>query len=293
MAFPPDLSQARPLDLDQLPRHSPWPARLLGAEAFAQRSKEPAEIEREYEREKWGGLLDRAAGHAGRLAVTDLDAWYYGPDQPIPSLFVGRLWLIARDRAVAAYRAMIEQAVAAFLPAPAVAELGAGYGGSLIRMAQSPRFAGLPCFAGEYTPSGCELIRRVGRDQGLAVAVAACDLARAGATPWDLPPGALVYTAFAACYLTVMDDAFVEGLMALRPKAVIHIEPCYEHADPMSLLGLMQRRYIALNGYNTNLVDLLKRHQAAGRIRILREDAQVMAVNPFLPASVVVWTPAA
>lgn len=51
-------SQAK-FTLDDLPRFSPWPRRLLGLETWQQRQKTSEEISREYENEKWGSLLNQ------------------------------------------------------------------------------------------------------------------------------------------------------------------------------------------------------------------------------------------
>lgn len=53
--------------LDDLPRFSPWPARLLGLEPWGQRTKSSDEILREYEHENWGPLLAIVANATGRI----------------------------------------------------------------------------------------------------------------------------------------------------------------------------------------------------------------------------------
>ena len=45
---------------------------------------------------------------------------------------------------------------------------------------------------------------------------------------------------------------------------MIHIEPCYEHCEGKTLLGLMRRRYIQVNDYNTNLVTVLREQSERG-----------------------------
>src|SRR6266581_3439119 len=48
------------IEIDDLPKHSPWPKRLLSQEPFAVKSKTEKEVLREFEDEKWGSLLKKA-----------------------------------------------------------------------------------------------------------------------------------------------------------------------------------------------------------------------------------------
>ncbi len=57
------------------------------------------------------------------------------------------------------------------------------------------------------------------------------------------------------------------------------------------MLGLMQRRYVEINGYNTNLLSVLHKHRDDGKIDILVETPQIFGMNPFLPVSVLAWRP--
>ena len=79
---------------------------------------------------------------------------------------------------------------------------------------------------------------------------------------------------------------------ALGQKTTIFIEPCYEHCDDSTLLGLLRRRYIEVNDYNTNLVTLLHEESEAGKVKILDERKAAFGHHPLLAASVIVWEPA-
>jgi hypothetical protein len=147
--------------------------------------------------------------------------------------------------------------------------------------------------AGEYTASGLKLLRLLAAAEGLRLSAGRCDLGPPALGGLEVPPGALVFTSYAACYVLEAAADLVAALCAWRPRAVIHFEPCYEHCDPRTLLGLMRRRYIDVNGYNRNLVTLLHRQQERGVIRILKEQPAVFGANPLLAASVLVWSPAA
>jgi hypothetical protein len=86
-------------------------------------------------------------------------------------------------------------------------------------------------------------------------------------------------------------DSFVEGLSRRRPRTVVHLEPCHEDQDPMSVIGLMRRRYAELNDYNRNLVGVLRALEQAGRIRVLEHRRNVFSATPFNPTSILIWQP--
>jgi hypothetical protein len=83
----------------------------------------------------------------------------------------------------------------------------------------------------------------------------------------------------------------MNGLIALEPKVVIHVEPVYEHCDPATLLGLLRQRYIQANGYNRNLSTILHDHEALGSLEIIHESVPGFGPNPLLAASVIAWKP--
>jgi len=146
-------------------------------------------------------------------------------------------------------------------------------------------------FAGELTTSGTRLIAMLADAEGVSVHADRCDLTSVPVTPLAIPPKALIYTSYAAQYVPRLSQSFVESLSALDPSAVVHIEPCYEHCEGKTLLGLMRRRYIQVNDYNTNLVTVLREQCERGAIEIVEERPAVFGSNPLLAASVIVWRP--
>jgi len=106
-----------------------------------------------------------------------------------------------------------------------------------------------------------------------------------------IPPGAVIYTSYAAQYVPRLSSSFVDQLALFSPSVVIHIEPCYEHCEGKTLLGLIRQRYIEVNDYNTNLVTVLHEQRDRDDIEILEERPAVFGSNPLLAASVIVWRP--
>ena len=181
--------------------------------------------------------------------------------------------------------------VARYLPAAAVAELGAGYGSIALDLARRAEFRSAQFFAAELTESGTRLIEALRAAEGLAVQTGRCDLTASPVTDMRIPPGAVIYTSYAAQYVPRLSSSFVDQLALFSPSVVIHIEPCYEHCEGKTLLGLMRQRYIEVNDYNTNLVTVLHEQRDRDAIEILEERPAVFGSNPLLAASVIVWRP--
>ncbi|MEO5588168.1 MAG: hypothetical protein ABIS03_01180 [Gemmatimonadaceae bacterium] len=276
--------------LDDLPKYSPWPARLLGLEEWRTRSRTPADLEREFEREKWGSLLDRfSADETARLV--DVDRWAAGTTESSLAAFGDRLTLMTPDESHRAYVDFVADAVRPYLSATALAEFGCGYGSVILALAGREEFAAIPKFAADYSSSGPELVSRLAKRESVDITTGRCDLTSSPITSLELPAGATIYTAYAATYVEPATAAFVTGLAALEPKVVVHIEPFYEHCDPHSTLGLLRQSYIVANGYSRNLLTILRDHESRGEIEILEERAPGFGPNPLLAASVIAWAP--
>ena len=136
-----------------------------------------------------------------------------------------------------------------------------------------------------------ELIQALAKREKLKVVSGACDFNTEPLTDFSIPEGAVIYTSYAMHYVPTLDDKHIERLRDCKPSVVVHFEPCYEHHDPATLIGLMRRRYIEVNDYNTNLVSILREQQKQNRIRIIAEQPSVFGSNPLLPASIVAWAP--
>jgi hypothetical protein len=277
--------------VDDLARYSPWPARLLGQEPWETRIKSPDEIEREYGVEKWGSMLERARASTAPVGLDEANAWVV---EGVPRSLVAvkdELVEMSAAEAHAGYIDFIAASLEPYLPAAALVELGCGYGSVILDLARRPGFAGPALFAADYTTSGPALAAMIADAEGLSVTTGSCDLSRNPITSLEIPEGALIFTAYATQCVPVLDSDFIDGLAALRPKAIVHIEPEWEHCPTNTVLGLLRRRYIEANGYNRNLVTLLHAEVERGRATLLEETPAVFGPNPLYSASVTVWTP--
>ena len=125
--------------LDELPKFSKWPARLLGLEPWDSKEKTAEEIEREFGREKWGVLLDRFRQNPGSR-LEDVDRWVAGDATNTIASVDQHIVEMSPQESHDAYIAFIANAIEAQLPATALVEVGCGYGSVILGIARKAPF---------------------------------------------------------------------------------------------------------------------------------------------------------
>jgi len=274
---------------NDLPEFSTWPARFLSGEEV-QRSKDRKQLEREYEKEKWGPLLDGLGKNGFQLRQADRCA-LAGCD-PQPCWVNGELKVLPALKALLVYRQLVQQKLLPHLHnATALVELGAGYGAIILWLAKQPAFKNLPCFAGEFAKSGRELIQKISVSEKLSVTSGTCDFFDPNITDLKIPPGALIFTSMSCCCLPKLPSTLFRKLSGFKPSSVVHLEPIVEHFDPSSLMGLLQQQYIAENDYNRNFLALLRAGEKSGLLKVVKNSPMVFGMNPLLPCSLLAWKP--
>jgi hypothetical protein len=277
-------------NLDNLPKFSNWPARLLGQEPCETKEKSAAEIEREFGKEKWGVLLEKFKQNPGSR-LEDVDRWAAGDATNTIASVDEHIVEMSPEESHDAYIAFISAALETRLPASALVELGCGYGSAILGLARKAAFQDMSYFAADFTDTGPELAGLIAAVEGIKLTTGRADLRANPVTQLAIPERALIYTAYAAQYVEPITDDFIAGLIALKPATVVHIEPVYEHCDPKTLLGLLRQRYIQVNGYNRNLSTILHHHEQLGSLEIIQESVPGFGPNPLLAASVIAWKP--
>ena len=277
--------------LNDLPKYSPWPARLLGLTDYQQRHKTPQEITREYEHEKWGALLDKVHRFGKAVTLDEIDKWALDTTQEILCSIQDDYYRMNPLEAHERYLNLVDDYLSDFLPATSLVELGAGYGSIILGLGKKSGIREMNILAAEYTNSGIDLIKHVARAERLKITVDRCDFSAVPITNLPISSGAIIFTSYATPYVPIMPDSFVHSLAGFDPSVVIHFEPCYEHCDQNTLIGMLRRRYIEINDYNRNLVTLLQEHETKGTLKILKEERSLFGNNPLLPISVIAWKP--
>lgn len=278
-------------NLNDLPLFSHWPSRLLGFEHWDIKYKTREAVTREYEEDKWGSLLKKINQKKDKVSIGFVDKIVMGNSVNNLCCLNEKLFLSSNIAFNKKYISLIKDSLEKFLPASAIVELGCGYGNIIIKLAKLRAFSYSEIMAAEFTPSGIELTKQIAEKEGLDIKVGYCDIDSDNITGLQVPQNAIIFTSYAMHYIPKIRDRFITAISNLKPKVVVHFEPCYEHCNTNSLLGLMRKKYIEFNDYNRNLVSLLHSHRKKGNIKIHIEQPAVLGSNPLLAISVIAWSP--
>jgi len=279
-----------PIVLEDLPKYTDWPKRLVALESFAVKYKTEKEVLREFNQDKWGQLL-KQEWDLSKLTLVEIEQGLIDSDTLIPCYDAGRFYLATERQLLDMHLDLFADVLRSHLEgASCLVELGAGYGSKLFALAQREGFTKLPLFAGEYTQSGCKLISILANSMDKPVNIGHCDFRKMKIEGIEIPEDALIFTSYAAHYVPELSKDFLGFLGRLNPQVVVHFEPCYEHYAMDSLHGMMCRRYVELNDYTRNLASVIEAGRKRGEIS-LRTKKNVLGSNPFLPISVIEWAP--
>ena len=277
--------------LDEMADHSVWPSRLLSLDPFAVRYKSSAEVTREFGDEKWGGLYDLFKDKSS-LTLDDIEAAEQDLNQEIPcyrnsSGFYLALAKQAQNQQMEIY----ERVLAKYADnADGLVELGAGYGSKIIRLSNFPVMNELQLFAAEYTQSGCDLMNLLAKKTNKNIQVGRCDFNELDLTGIQIPENSIIFTSYSVHYVPELKKGFVDFINQFKPRVVVHFEPCYEYFNDRSLHGLMCKRYMELNGYTKNIATAID--DGCRRIgAFVQTQKNVFGCNPFLPFSIIEWSP--
>jgi hypothetical protein len=279
------------ITLDEIGHYSFWPSRLLGLKPYSIKYKNPYEINREFNVEKWGLLLNIFKNNPS-LTLTDMETSEQNLEELAPiydsleGFFLSKLGL-AQEKQLNIYKKII---LANISGANGLVELGAGYGSKIFRLADAPEIKKIPLFAYEYTRSGRELINLLSIKEDIKIKVGHCDFNNIDLDEFDFPENSIIFTSFALHYASDLKVDFFKFISKLKPKLVIHFEPCYEYYDSQNLHGQMCRRYMEINGYTQNIASSIEDscEIIGGKIKI---EKNVFGSNPFMPFSIIQWSP--
>ncbi len=279
------------ISLDEIANYSAWPPRLFSLDYFADRHKNSTEVNREFGDEKWGRLL-KSFKDEPILKIDDIEAAEQDLEQEIPCFDSSLgLYLVRAKDAQRQQMKIYEKVLSKYADeAHGLVELGAGYGSKIIRLANLNVMKELPLFAGEYTQSGCDLISLLAKKTKKNIQVGRCDFDKLDLSGLDIPENSIIFTSYSVHYVSELKEGFVDFLYQFKPKVVVHFEPCYEYFDTRSLHGLMCKRYMELNGYTENIASAIDFgcQRIGARVQLQKN---VFGCNPFLPFSVIEWSP--
>lgn len=272
------------ISLNDLPRYSPWITRLLGLEIFERQIRDLAKIEREYNRDKYGRLLDYYKGKRDAMAE-EVKCWEMQSEKKeICISRGGKLFLVTPEEDQSIQDALLLEALGVPLQnASTVIELGCGYGYNL--MVLNRKWPDLNFLGGEYSTNAVEL-STILFGQVPNISIKQFNFYNSEWSIFEcLRQPVIVFTRHAIEQLPKAKAVF-STLAKYRDKItdVIHLEPVYEMTDD-TLLGVLRRSYTHLNDYNTDLLATIK--EIGGNTKQM--DYDIYGNNPLNPTSLVHW----
>lgn len=281
------LNGLKELDLNELPKVSAWPARLLGLSAFGEVKRDHAKIQKEYSDDKWQKCHDILQVSDYKLTPHDLRMNYheFTSGDMRPCLLNERLYLARIADIMPIYDALIDKLVRPSLEqTEQLVEMGCGPG--FIMDMLSRKFPKAKFMGGDFADSAIELATELYPDPK-HISVQKLDFYADSFPVLEQAQGQVtIFTCQALEQIPDCSKAIATlGKYRDKIKSVVHLEPCYELYDD-TLMGLMRKRYIEINDYNRNLVGTLRNNDD---IEVMSCDACVIGWNPFNALAATEW----
>ena len=277
----------RKIELDKLPKYSPWVARLLNIDPFPRPERTIAKIYAEYDKDKFAKLRQFYEQNPG-LGIEELRGIEEDFSPPEKELCVSQrngLFLMPAAEVQRQDRQIILDSLLPYLAENRVViELGCGYGYNLgvLREAKPDHLF----IGGDYSQNAVSLGRKLFKNQP-AVTVTQFNFYDETWSIFDtVAEKALVFTNHAIEQLPSAKSIMSTfARYSQKIACVIHLEPVFEFNDSDTVLGLMRQNYLLTNDYNRDLFTCLKEMG----IKIIRTENDLFGPNPLNPTSLIVW----
>lgn len=277
------------LNLDQLPKYSGWPKKLIDASEATKHIKNTKEIYREYETDKWASLFSLIEHQA--MGVDEVDSMQFSGSQQIPFSIGDELFVAKPLVTRVALAAMIANKIHSVRSEDgAVVELGAGTGAIIARLAKDSRFRDAEFYAGDFSPSSIKIIDYLAKAEAVTINTGLFDF-HAKASELNIPGNSIIFTSFAVAYIQGLDFQFWQRIVNYNPKAIIIVEPIYEHFTDQTVLGLLRKKYYECNDYNRNILSSIKDAERRNILTIDEVVENVIGINPLCPVSMISLRP--
>lgn len=275
------------IELDELPKYSPWVARLLNIDPFSKPERTIAKIDTEYDKDKFARLLQfyEQKPSIGIEELRSVEQDFLPPEKELCVSQGNELFLMPAAEVQRLDRqTLIDSLLPYMTERQVVVELGCGYGynlGVLREVAPDHLFIG-----GDYSQNAVSLASKLFSDYPEITVSTFNFYDESWSNFDDVNEKALVFTRHAMECLPSAKRV-MPTLIKYRRKisCVIHLEPVFEFNDPSTTLGLMRKSYTLLNDYNKDLFTCLKQMG----VKILKMENDLFGLNPLNPTSLIVW----
>jgi hypothetical protein len=214
----------------------------------------------------WGENLDQFVASHGDLDA--LEPKYVRPDMPV-RLFRRFAKPLAPNFEQNWRRVYQQWLFRTYLAdAEQIFEFGCGSGGHISVLAQmfpDKKITGL-----DWVEPSCEIINNMRKLRGWNTEGRLFDFYKPD-YDIDIPKDSVVYTFAALEQVSDSFGAFVEYLLAKRPKLCVFVEPVYEWYDPANFIDHLAMRGHAIRNFLHGVPGVLHQLQREGRIEIVKQ----------------------
>lgn len=275
------------ISLNELPKYSPWPERMLGFSPWTIKARTIEKTEKEYNQDKYLPCLNKFEEAKGAISMEEMKKFELADDfLEVCISFEDELFLTSFGNARKIYYEEISRTLKAGInKSKTIVELATGYGYNLWMLSQNFTNPDLTWLGGEYADNAILLGKKLAKKNVQIVKFNFYE------TPYDMLHEAIgpitIFSVYGIHQLPSAKDV-LDGLRPYKNKIerVVFFESIYEHCDPASLIGLMRKKYIELCDYNTDMLTILR---SSDDVEIITERKNVIGLNPLLPTSIIEW----
>jgi hypothetical protein len=248
-----------------------WSKRLLGLSDF-QKKRDVQQVENEYNLDKYAKLLQIDLNTVEEYKAKEFQQAGLDPvTGEIVISFGDELFRTSVENMRNIYYSLIKTTLSRYM-SKNICELGCGYGFNL-------SFLGKNAYGGEYSKNAVQLAKKLGLD--------VIEFNYYKNQDYDfLRNDSTVFTAHS---IEQIPDAsvIIDNLEKQKEKinCVVHFEPTVI-PERTSLLGMLRNKYMELNDYNRNLIEILKGRKD---IEILELKTDTFGIVPLNTTNLIVW----
>ena len=248
------------------------------------------QINREFEKEEWSGLLKKIKKIKKikkKIKIDDIEKIYNDFQKKIVFFEKGNFYSGSIKHVIVKYNKIYRELIEKIhkKEISSIVELGAGYGSKIFHLADNLKI-NLNFFAGELTKNGRDIMKTISSKK--KVKIFKYNL-------FDkylkkiIPENSIVFTSYSLHYLPKLKKNFYLYFKKIKPNLVVHFEPVYETHKSNNLHGRLCRNYIHQNDYCKNFLTVIKKLDNENKIKILYFKKNIFGSNPLLPISIIVW----
>ncbi len=273
------------ISFNEIARYNEWPARLLNKKNLIIKQKNNKEIIREFGHEKWKDV-SKIIEKINNPTIQKIEEENQF-NQKIVSAYKGEFYRVLKNEIDFLQMKLIEDKIFKYInDVDCIVELGAGYGSKILSLASNKKFTNKKFIAGELTTEGQDALKKIASHMGIRIDVGYCDIGEGQFKELKIPKNSLIFTSYSAHYTSKIKKSNYKKLISLKPNIIIHFEPIYEIFSNDKIYDLMCKKYIEINGYNTNLFSIIQHFENEGFLN-LNIEKNIIGSNPFLPISVI------